>query len=95
MNRQTGARVDPNATTEDMMSNQAGTGNARGLMSAVSQLPALIERKRTIEKHSAILHGLLSVCPFLVCCKIVLFKCPCCIWQWCLRFMSAGASVSA
>lgn len=58
MNRQTGARVDPNATPDDMMS---GASHTRGLMSAVSQLPQLIERKRTIEKHSSILHQLLGV----------------------------------
>ena len=41
-----------------MMNN---SGNTRGLMSAVAQLPQLIERKRTIEKHSSLLHKLLSV----------------------------------
>lgn len=57
MNRQTGARVNPDALPDDMMSNSS---NTRGLMSAVSQLPALIERKRTIEKHTSILHKLLE-----------------------------------
>jgi hypothetical protein len=41
LNRQTGANVDPDADL----------GNARGLMAAVSSLPELTERKRTIDKH--------------------------------------------
>ena len=59
-NRQTGARVNPDATPDDMMNNPA---NTRGLMTAVNQLPALIERKRTIEKHVSILHKLMAVWP--------------------------------
>lgn len=61
MNRQTGANVDPNKDPAELME-----GGTRGLMSAVHQLPALVERKRTIEKHSTLLHKLLKVrtwCP--------------------------------
>ena len=56
MNRQTGANVDPNKDPAELME-----GGTRGLMNAVHQLPALVERKRTIEKHSTLLHKLLKV----------------------------------
>ena len=56
MNRQTGANVDPNQDPSEMMNS-----NTRGLMNAVHQLPVLVERKRTIEKHSTLLHALLKV----------------------------------
>ena len=56
MNRQTGANVDPNQDPSEMMNS-----NTRGLMNAVHQLPVLVERKRTIEKHSSLLHALLKV----------------------------------
>ena len=56
MNRQTGANVDPNQDPSELMNS-----NTRGLMNAVHQLPALVERKGTIEKHSSLLHALLKV----------------------------------
>lgn len=56
LNKQTGANVDPNSITDDYM--QAST---RGLMAAVSSLPELTERKRTLDKHTNLATGLMKV----------------------------------
>ena len=55
LNRRTGADVDPNADPNQLMQ-----ANTRGLMSAVASLPELTERKRTIDKHTAVLTKLLD-----------------------------------
>ncbi|KAK9822559.1 hypothetical protein WJX74_004630 [Apatococcus lobatus] len=55
LNRRTGADVDPNADPNELMQ-----ANTRGLMSAVASLPELTERKRTIDKHTAMLTKLLD-----------------------------------
>ena len=54
LNRATGANVDPSADPSEFMS-----ANTRGLMSAVSSLPELTERKRVIDKHTNIATSLL------------------------------------
>ena len=57
LNRATGANVDPNADpTADFMSS-----NTRGLMSAVSSLPELTERKRVIDKHTNMATAMLKL----------------------------------
>lgn len=56
VNRQTGANVDPNADPGDMLQS-----NTRGLMAAMSTLPELTERKRTIDKHTALLGSIVKV----------------------------------
>ena len=56
VNRQTGANVDPNAEPGDMLQS-----NTRGLMAAMSTLPELTERKRTIDKHTALLGSIVKV----------------------------------
>ena len=56
VNRQTGANVDPNAEAGDMLQS-----NTRGLMAAMSTLPELTERKRTIDKHTALLGCIMKV----------------------------------
>ena len=56
VNRQTGANVDPNADAGDMLQS-----NTRGLMAAMSTLPELTERKRTIDKHTALLGCIMKV----------------------------------
>lgn len=57
LNRQTGAQLDPN----DDLSGGGGAGSsARGLMAAVSSLPELTERKRTIDKHMNLMTHLLK-----------------------------------
>ena len=56
MNRQTGANVDPNADPGDMLQS-----NTRGLMAAMSTLPELTERKRTIDKHTTLLGSIVKV----------------------------------
>lgn len=56
LNRQTGANVDPNADAGDMLQS-----NTRGLMAAMSTLPELTERKRTIDKHTALLGCIMKV----------------------------------
>ena len=62
VNRQTGANVDPNADPGDMLQS-----NTRGLMAAMSTLPELTERKRTIDKHTALLGSIVKVSsPMLV-----------------------------
>lgn len=56
VNRQTGANVDPNADPGDMLQS-----NTRGLMAAMSTLPELTERKKTIDKHTALLGSIVKV----------------------------------
>ena len=58
VNKQTGANVDPNADPGDMLQS-----NTRGLMAAMSTLPELTERKRTIDKHTALLGSIVKVSP--------------------------------
>ncbi|KAK9829342.1 hypothetical protein WJX72_005270 [[Myrmecia] bisecta] len=55
LNRKTGSDVDPNADPNDIMQS-----NTRNLMSAVSALPELTERKRTIDKHTNLATKLLG-----------------------------------
>ena len=74
LNRQTGAQLDPN---DDLSSNGAGS-SARGLMAAVSSLPELTERKRTIDKHMNLMTHLLKArflklsCLLIACSKTLL-----------------------
>ena len=56
INQQTGSSIDPNTDANSLMQQ-----TTQGLMAAVSQLPKLLERKRTIEKHTNLLHNLLRV----------------------------------
>ena len=56
INSQTGANMDPNADPNDLMQQ-----TTRGLMAAVSRLPQLTDRKRTLDKHTNLLHHLLRV----------------------------------
>lgn len=53
---QTGANMDPNADPNELMQQ-----TTRGLMAAVSRLPQLTDRKRTLDKHTNLLHHLLQV----------------------------------
>jgi sec1 family domain-containing protein 1 len=55
LNRKTGANVDPAADPSDMMN-----ANTRNLMSAVSSLPELTERKKVIDKHTNLATALLQ-----------------------------------
>ena len=55
LNQATGANVDPSADPEEIMSS-----STRGLMSAVSSLPELTERKRIIDKHTNLATALLK-----------------------------------
>lgn len=55
LNRATGANVDPTADPNELMS-----ASTRGLMSAVSSLPELTERKRVIDKHTNLATALLG-----------------------------------
>ena len=55
LNRQTGASMDPDIDPSSQMQS-----NTRHLMSAVTRLPQLSERKRIIDKHTNILHALLA-----------------------------------
>jgi len=55
LNRATGANVDPTADPSELMS-----ASTRGLMSAVSSLPQLTERKRVIDKHTNLATALLG-----------------------------------
>ena len=48
--------MDPNADAGDMLQS-----NTRGLMAAMSTLPELTERKRTIDKHTALLGCIMKV----------------------------------
>ncbi|GAB4817085.1 hypothetical protein N2152v2_004131 [Parachlorella kessleri] len=54
LNRKTGANVDPLADPNEMMK-----ANTRNLMSAVSSLPELTEKKRVIDKHTNLATALL------------------------------------
>jgi hypothetical protein len=54
LNRATGAAADPSADPSDAMS-----ASTRGLMSAVSSLPELAERKRVLDKHTNLATALL------------------------------------
>jgi len=56
INQQTGSHMDPSAEASSLMQD-----TTQGLMAAVSRLPQLLERKRTIEKHTNLLHHLLRV----------------------------------
>ena len=58
VNRSTGANIDPNAVIDpsELMSN-----STKGLKSALSALPELTEKKKTIDKHTNIATGLLQV----------------------------------
>ena len=56
INSQTGANMDPNADPNELMQQ-----TTRGLMAAVSRLPQLTDRKRTLDKHTNLLHHLLRV----------------------------------
>ena len=56
LNRATGANVDPTADPSELMS-----ANTRGLMSAVSSLPELTERKKVIDKHTNLATAMLKV----------------------------------
>ncbi|KAL4448182.1 hypothetical protein ABPG75_005401 [Micractinium tetrahymenae] len=55
LNRKTGSHIDPLADPNDIMRN-----NTRSLMSAVSSLPELTEKKRVIDKHTNLATALLS-----------------------------------
>lgn len=55
LNRKTGSHIDPLADPNDIMKN-----NTRSLMSAVSSLPELTERKRVIDKHTNLATALLG-----------------------------------
>lgn len=59
INQQTGSSIDPNVDANSIMQQ-----TTQGLMAAVSRLPQLLERKRTIEKHTNLLHNLLKVGPY-------------------------------
>ncbi|KAL4519913.1 hypothetical protein Ndes2526B_g01526 [Nannochloris sp. 'desiccata'] len=56
LNRATGANVDPTADPAESMS-----ANTRGLMSAVSSLPELTEKKRVIDKHTNMATSMLKL----------------------------------
>lgn len=56
INSTTGANMDPNADPNELMQQ-----TTRGLMAAVSRLPQLTDRKRTLDKHTNLLHHLLRV----------------------------------
>lgn len=56
INQQTGSSIDPNTDANSLMQQ-----TTQGLMAAVSRLPQLLDRKRTIEKHTNLLHTLLKV----------------------------------
>lgn len=56
LNRATGANVDPTADINELMS-----ASTRGLMSAVSSLPELTERKKIIDKHTNLATMLLQL----------------------------------
>lgn len=47
--------MDPDADAGELMQQ-----TTRGLMAAVSRLPQLTERKRTLDKHTNLLHHLLK-----------------------------------
>ncbi|KAL3137459.1 hypothetical protein ABBQ38_004749 [Trebouxia sp. C0009 RCD-2024] len=54
LNRRTGSNVDPTADPNELMQS-----NTRNLMSAISSLPQLTERKKTIDKHTNMATALL------------------------------------
>jgi hypothetical protein len=56
LNRATGANVDPTADPAESMS-----AHTRGLMSAVSSLPELTEKKRVIDKHTNMATSMLKL----------------------------------
>ena len=55
LNRRTGSNVDPTADPSELMQS-----NNRNLMSAISSLPQLTERKKTIDKHTNMATALLK-----------------------------------
>lgn len=55
MNRQTGGSIDAAMDPDEVMRR-----NTRSLMDAVSNLPQLTERKRTIDKHTNLATALLA-----------------------------------
>lgn len=55
LNRATGANIDPTADAAGLLAS-----NTKGLMSAVSSLPELTERKRVIDKHTNVATALLN-----------------------------------
>ncbi|KAI3426451.1 hypothetical protein D9Q98_008818 [Chlorella vulgaris] len=55
LNRKTGSHLDPTADPAELMSS-----NTRNLMSAVSSLPELTEKKRVIDKHTNLATALLG-----------------------------------
>lgn len=55
LNRKTGSHIDPLANPNDIMRN-----NTRSLMSAISSLPELTEKKRVIDKHTNLATALLG-----------------------------------
>jgi hypothetical protein len=55
LNRTTGANIDPSADAAGLLAS-----NTKGLMSAVSSLPQLTERKRVIDKHTNVATALLN-----------------------------------
>ena len=54
LNRRTGSNVDPTADPSELMQS-----NTRNLMSAISSLPQLTERKKVIDKHTNMATSLL------------------------------------
>ena len=56
LNRRTGANVDPTADPSELMQS-----NTRNLMSAISSLPQLTERKKVLDKHTNIASALLKL----------------------------------
>lgn len=55
LNRRTGSNVDPTADPNELMQS-----NTRNLMSAISSLPQLTERKKVIDKHTNMATSLLK-----------------------------------
>ena len=56
LNRRTGANVDPTADPNEIMQS-----NTRNLMSAISSLPQLTERKKVLDKHTNMASALLRL----------------------------------
>lgn len=56
LNRRTGANVDPTADANEVMQS-----TSRNLMSAISSLPQLTERKKVLDKHTNMASTLLKL----------------------------------